>query len=164
MLAVQSNLAMTYEALGRLEEALHVRRDVHSACLKLFGEHQHTLLATNNYALSLIDLKRFEEAKSLLRKSMPVARRVLGDNVETTLRMRWYYASVLCRDADATLDDLRESVETLAEMERNAGRVFGAAHPLVATIARCLRNSRAALDARETSCTCVPVPPPPCRV
>ena len=82
----------------------------------------------------------------------------------STRRFLWLFrrSSVSAHsDTGTTLDDLRESVETLAEMERNAGRVFGAAHPLVATIARCLRNSRAALDARETSCTCVPVPLPP---
>ena len=96
-----------------------------------------------------------------MRKTIPVARQVLGDNYEDTLKLRWSYAVALYVDPAATLDGLRESVETLAEMERNAARVFGAAHPLVATIARCLRNSRAALDARETSCTCVPVPLPP---
>ena len=33
-----------------------------------------------------------QEAKSLLRKMMPVARRVLGDVRDLTLRMRWIYA------------------------------------------------------------------------
>ena len=139
-----------------------MQKDVYSGRLKLHGEENgFTLTAANNYASSLVALKRLEETKPLLRKMIPVARRVLGDSYDTTLRMRTIHAAVLYSDTGTTLDDLRESVETLAEMERNAGRVFGAAHPLVATIARCLRNSRAALDARETSCTCVPVPLPP---
>ena len=118
-------------------------------------------LGVDNYASSLVALKRLEETKPLLRKMIPVARRVLGDSYDTTLRMRTIHAAVLYSDTGTTLDDLRESVTTLEDMERTARRVFGGAHPLVATIAKCLRNSRAALDARETSCTCVPVPPPP---
>jgi tetratricopeptide (TPR) repeat protein len=151
MLCVQSNLAMTYRALGRHEEALRMRRDVYSGYLKLFGEHQLTLVATNNYALSLIDLKRSKEAKSLLRKAMPVARRVLGENVETTLRMRWYYASVLCNDTGATLDDLREAVELLEDTARTARRVLGGAHPITPSIEFALRCAQGKLRARETA-------------
>ena len=58
----------------------------------------------------LNQLKRFEEAKSLILKIMPAARRALGENKETTLRLRWSYAQSLCCDANATLDDLREAV------------------------------------------------------
>ena len=77
MLIAQGNLAITYEALGRLEEALRMKRDVYSGRLKLMGEeHETTLMAASNYANLLLDLKRFEEARSLLRKMMPVARRV----------------------------------------------------------------------------------------
>ena len=46
----------------------------------------------NNYANGLVDLQRFEEAKSLLRKTIPIARRVLGDGHELTLRMRSIYS------------------------------------------------------------------------
>ena len=103
--------------------------------------------------LSLIDLKRFKEAKSLLRKAMPVARRVLGENVETTLRMRWYYASVLCKDDSVTLDDLREAVTTLEDVAPIARRVLGGAHPSTVAVETALRQARAALRARETSPT-----------
>ena len=56
-------------------------------------------------------LNHFEEAKSLLQKTMPVARRVLSDmyiGLDLTLAMRWIYAGVLYWDASATLGDLRE--------------------------------------------------------
>ena len=105
---------------------------------------------TNNYASSLEDLKRFEDAKSLLRKIMPVARRVLGDSHEITLKMRWIYAKALYRNDSATLDDLREAVTTLVETERTARRVLGGAHPLTPSIEQSLRRARAALRARET--------------
>ena len=128
-----------------------MRQEVYSGRLKLNGEeHRKTLLAANNYASSLEDLKRFEDAKALLRKIMPVARRVLGDSHEITLKMRWIYAKALYRNDSATLDDLREAVTTLVETERTARRVLGGAHPLTPSIERSLRLARAALRARET--------------
>ena len=68
--------------------------------------------------------------------------------------MRTGYARALYTDTTATLDDLREAVTTLEEMERTARRVFGGAHPLTKVISGFLRESRTLLCARET-------PPPP---
>ena len=128
-----------------------MKRDVYSGCLKLCGEeHGKTLLAANNYANALIENKRFKEAKSVLRKTMPVARRVLGDNHEVTLNMRQNYTRAFYKDPAATLDDLREAVTTLEETARIARRVLGSAYPLTTTIEDDLRNGRAALAARET--------------
>jgi hypothetical protein len=59
------------------------------------------------------------------------------------------YARALFNDEDATLDDLREAVTTLEEMERIARRVFGSAHPHARSIEVALQKSRAALRARE---------------
>ena len=81
---------------------------------------------------------------------MPVARRVLGEGYELTLKMRQNYAMALCADTGATLDDLREAVTTLEDVERIARRVFGGAHPATVRIEGALRHSRAALRARET--------------
>ena len=50
----------------------------------------------------------------------------------------------------ATLDDLREAVNTLGETERIARRVLGGAHPVTVGIEGALRAARAALRARET--------------
>ena len=79
-------------------------------------------------------LQRFEEARSLLRKTMPVARRVLGENHDLTLRMRNNYAAALYMDDGATHDDLREAVNTLEELAPIARRVLGGAHPIAAGI------------------------------
>ncbi len=151
MLDVQNNLANSYVKLGRFEEALPLRRDVYSGELKLNGEeNRDTLTAANNYAVSLAHLQRFEEAKSVLRKTIPVARRVLGENQDTALRTRWIYAMVLYGDPAATLDDLREAVRTIEEIEPTARRVLGGAHPLTGSIGEALRDARAKLRARET--------------
>ena len=111
--------------------------------------HEETLRAAYNYACSLSELKRFEETGSLLRKTMPVARRVLGEGNRLALKMRWNYAHALYKADGATLDDLREAVTTLEGTTRTARRVLGGAHPLVAQIEGKLRDARAALRARE---------------
>ena len=97
-----------------------------------------------------IILERFEEAKALLGKMIPVARRVLGESHETALRMGWVYAAVLYNDPGATLDDLREAATTLEDPERIARRVLGGAHPMTVGIGEALRAVRAALRRRET--------------
>ena len=50
----------------------------------------------------------------------------------------------------ATLDDVREAVATLVEIERTSRRVLGGAHPTTQTIEGSLRHTRAVLRARET--------------
>ena len=150
MLFIQGNIANTYKKLGRIEEAVQMKRDTYSGWLRLNGEeHKDTLKAAMNYASSLNDLRRFEEAKSLLRKTIPVARRVLGESNETTIMIRWHYARALALDSGPMLDDLREAVTTLEDIERIARRVLGGAHPATESIGSNLREVRAELRARE---------------
>ena len=116
--------------------------------MRLNGEgNGHTLLAANNYASGLVDLRRLEEAKSVLRKMIPVARRVFGDTGRLTLTMRKIYARALYEDAGATLDDLREAVTTLEDAVRISRRVLGGAHPTTESIEDELPDARAALNA-----------------
>ena len=89
----------------------------------------------------------------MLRRTVPVAPRVLGENHELALKMRKVYAIALYRDPGATLDDLREAVTTLEETVPVARRVLGSSHPFIEVDEHNLRNARAALRARE--------PPPP---
>ena len=150
ILAVQGNLASTYQWLGRLEDALRLRRDVYSGRLKLNGDqHADTLQSAFNYANTLFVLKRYKEAKALMCKAMPVARRVLGENYELTLKIRNIYARALYEDASTTLDGLRVAVTTFEDAERIARRVFGGEHPFTRELEDSLRQARAALRARE---------------
>jgi len=149
ILGAQGNLASTYAQLGREEEALRMRRDVYSGRLKLHGEeHNQTLFAAYNCANLLVHLERYAEAKALLRKVIPVARRALGENNDMTLRIKWNYAMALYDDADASLDDQREAVNTFEDTEQTARRVLGGAHPTTELIERSLHSARAALRAR----------------
>ena len=161
LLAVQTNLAITYTSIGRLEEALRTERDVYSGRVKLNGdEHSSTLRAAMNYVSSLTSLRRFEEAKTLLRKTVPVARRVLGESHITTLKMRWIYAEALYYDTGATLDDLREAATTLEDVVRTARRVLGGAHPLTPRFEAALQMARTVLGAREAGRSVVFRKPP----
>ena len=147
ILGAQNNLAITYAAVGREEQALCLLREVYSGRLKLNGEeHITTIRAANNYAPFLIRLQRIEEAKSLLLRMVPVARRVFGEGHDVTFRMRWAYAGALYMDEAATLEDLREAVTTLEETARTARRVLGSAHPTTASVEGHLRQARAALS------------------
>ena len=98
---------------------------------------------------NLVDLQRFKEAKSLMRRTVPVARRVLGEGNRLTLKMRWSYAIALFLDDGATLDDLREAVTTLEGTTRIARRVFGGVHPTTMSIEANLESVRAVLRARK---------------
>ena len=148
-------LAISYAKVGRVEECQRMQRDVYSVHMKLHGEeHKQTLRAIPNYAHSLCKLQRYAEVKTLLRKTIPVAQRVIGVSHEITLRMRGIYAEALYRDDAATLDDLREAVTTLEEVERTARRVLGGANPhtkaIEDTLVKSRERLRASLRARET--------------
>ena len=147
---MQGNLATVLDGLGR-PESLDMRRDIHSGWLKLNGEEdQNTLREAICYSTGLIRASRFEEARSLLRKTLPVARRALGDMHDHMIYMRRNYAMALYQDPGATLADLREAVNTLEAAERTARRVLGSAHPVTKGIDDVLQKSRALLGARET--------------
>ena len=61
--------------------------------------------------------------------------------------MRSNYAEALYKADGATLDDLRETVETLEDSERISQRVLGSSHPYTLEIERHLSEWRAALRA-----------------
>ena len=150
-IVVQGNLANTYQLLHRYDEALPMRREVYSGFVQLYGEeHGESLREAFNYVTLLNVLNSFEEAKSLMRKTIPKARRIFGENGIDTLKMRVVYAQLLYKDDGGTLDDLREAVTMLEGTERTARCVLGGTHPLVVDTERSLRDARDTLRARET--------------
>ena len=61
----------------------------------------------SNYARFLKKHEEYDKAKSLHRRTIPMARRALGDSNDITLRMRWLYANCLCDYKNATLAPYR---------------------------------------------------------
>jgi hypothetical protein len=84
-----------------------------------------------------------ERSSDNLKQRQPVPRR-------RHLLAKRFAARRAYEDAGATLDDLREAVTTLEDTARIARRVLGGAYPLREGIEHDLRESRAALRARET--------------
>ena len=84
----------------------------------------------------------------------PVPPPLIPSTVDITLIAKQYYAETLYNNVNAgasrrPLDDLREAVTTLEDVERTARRVFGGAHPLTKDIETNLQIAQAALCARE---------------
>jgi len=128
-----------------------MREHIYSGLLKLNGEeHVNTIKEAICYAIALVVSGRFKDTQALMCKSLPAARRGLGESNELTLKMSGIYAAALYRDDRATLDDLREAVTTLEDVERIARRVLGGAHPTTESTVNELRYARAMLRARET--------------
>ena len=86
-----------------------------------------------------------------MRKTVPEARRVVGEGHDVTLSLRANYALALYNDPAATLSDLREAETTLEDVGRIARRVLGGAHPHTTAIEAELRDARAALRASALS-------------
>ena len=74
ILAVQSNLASTYAELGRLEDALRLKRVVYRGVLQRYGEESIEANAEAvNLALALRKTGNKQEATELVRARIPVA-------------------------------------------------------------------------------------------
>ena len=119
--------------------------------MKLDGDVNSTFRAANNYADSLTHLTRHKEAKTLLRKNIPVARRIFGESDAYTLRLRWLYANCLWDYKNATLDDVAEAVETLESVAKVWKRFMGERHPETAKVLSSLKHAREKLRLRRTA-------------
>ena len=85
-----------------------------------------------------------------MRKTVPEARRVVGEGHDVTLSLRANYALALYNDPAATLSDLREAETTLEDAGRAARRVLGGEHPTAVGIYCSLQFLREALRACDT--------------
>ena len=140
----------------RFDGVRHPNFDFHTACTvrvgaaairrtKIFRVHDDTAGCGAVRGPAVLDA----EARPPVRRDAIDAAPVTMRLISTRPRMALY------KDASASLDDLREAVTTLEDTERIARRVFGGAHPITKAVEVRLRESRAALSARET-----PSPPP----
>ena len=75
---------------------------------------------------------------------------VPSSRTRLTSRDRASAVSAAAMDSGATLDDLREALNTTENLTLTARHVFGGAHPMTVDLEHQLQESRAALRARET--------------
>ena len=85
-------------------------------------------MAANNYAMTLLDLERFKEAKRVLRHTIPVARRALGAEHALTLSLREDLSRATL-DGDSSAEEKREALQMLKDTVAVMRRVMGPAHP-----------------------------------
>jgi hypothetical protein len=85
-------------------------------------------MAANNYAMTLLDLERFKEAKRVLRHTIPVARRALGAEHHLTLSLREDLSRATL-DGESSAEEKREALQMLEDTVAVMRRVFGPAHP-----------------------------------
>ena len=119
------NIAVCYHRLGLPQEALSMQREVYAAGLTLNLDPADKAIDASNLAAYLVAAREFEEAKSLLRKTIPMTLQDLGSNHSTTLDIRGCYARALSEDDSASRDDLVEAVAILEEVSQTARRIYG---------------------------------------
>ena len=109
----------------------------------------YTVLALS---ISLIRCARYEETKSFLRKQLPNARRALGAENDTFLRLRGMYAKCLCLADIDSRDNVAEAVTIFEELSSTVRRIYGTSHPLLETVQHDLelmQEQLAAFDAPD---------------
>ncbi len=119
-LTAMNNLALSYTATGRHEEAMKLAEEGLPLRRKVNGpEHPDTLMAMRNLALSYAVAGRREEALKLLEKLVPPCRKVLGPQHPLT-GLALKELMIAYRQADR-LDDCGRTASEHAEFLRRAG-------------------------------------------
>ena len=137
ILVSQGNIANTYKALGRREEALRMLRDVYSGYLRhrdLGPLHQSTLGMALNLSTSLVDTGNYAEARAFMRDQIALANRVLGSDHPVTLDFQWGYSRAFTLDKDVSAEQLAEVATTLEKTLEISQRVCGREHPRTCSI------------------------------
>ena len=129
ILILQVNAANCYSMCGREDEALQLRRNTHAKDRALYGaKHENAIQSGNCLAESLHTLRRYAEAKELLRKMLRLSQ-PLGPDHDQRLRAREQLSRVILEDPDASRADAREAVTILEDTIQRRRRVFGRRHP-----------------------------------
>ena len=109
-----------------------------------------TIQAGLNLSVSLTDLKRYEEARSIQRKIIPVALRILGAENDTTLLLLRTNVRSVYSDPKATLADLRQTERSMRDVLQRTRQIYGASHPDTQTCERFMHNVKQILAKRDS--------------
>ena len=108
-----------------------------------------TIIDALNLVESLIDAELFKEAKSLLRDTIPTARRTLDSEHDLMLTLRSLYACTIYRDTNSSRA-VHEAVAILEDVLQTTRRVFGTSHPNFIEFGTYLENARMRLADDES--------------
>ncbi len=137
--------------MDRDEEALELERTIYSNWKAHRGiADVHTIRAALNLCVSLGNLKRFEEARALAQKTIPVAQRALGPDHDLTLCICRNTVDAVYKDPKSSLADLRRAETTLKDVCRRTRRVFGTQHPETRTCEKTMKRLKAILAERNS--------------
>ena len=87
-------------------------------------------------------LSHFVEAKVLIRKTLPVARRVIGEDHDTSMGLRCLLHHSTVLDPKSTRGDVQEAKKELDKILCQARRVLGATHPRLLAIQKTVDGAR----------------------
>ena len=90
-----------------------------------------------------IDL--YSEARALCTEMLPKSRKLLGEEDDITLGLRYSYAQALVYKPVPSLEELRLAVAVLEKLERTALRVLGPSHPKIPAVRQTLGLARGKL-------------------
>ena len=137
------NLAISYYAAGRRDEALKLREEVLALSRKVLGpEHPDTLMAMNNLANSYDDAGRRDEALKLREEVLALRRKVIGPEHPDTLVAMNNLANSY--DEAGRRDEALKMREEVLALRR---KVIGPEHPDTLLAMHNLANS---YDARRS--------------
>ncbi|PVF91277.1 hypothetical protein CPB86DRAFT_719762, partial [Serendipita vermifera] len=102
-----SNLANTYQSLGKLQEAEELQIKVLKMRQEILGEqHPHAINASNYLSLTYQKLGRLMEAEELSQKAYELAKAVLGEDHPQSL---WIKETLVNIRADIRKSNQKQS-------------------------------------------------------
>ena len=107
-----------------------MHRDVYARRVALGVSNKKVFFSALNLSYSLVNNKRYAEAKPFILEQLPKARVALGAENDIYVKLRCIYAVCLYRDDGASYHDLVAAVAILEHLSSWARRVYGPAHPL----------------------------------
>ena len=154
ILTIREDIAFSLDRLGRTEEASIVRRAVYQARVGSLDGTRDTLSAAARLSSNLIETHSHGIALEFLPEKISTAKRVLGCNHETTLRLEKHYAMALFL-VDTIIDPSKtweeEKVEAFHLMEkvyRLMREHLGASHVLTRSCVGLIKDNRLLLEGR----------------
>jgi len=125
LLTSMNNLATAYDALGSMQEAENLYREVWARRLVIYGEsHVDTLLSLNNLAYACSRQSRYHVAEDLYMKALQLATRAFGFKHRQTLLIAGSYADTLwalgkTKEASQLRAKTFQTMESIPSAERD---------------------------------------------